>query len=50
VARVPAGEDWTEIALDLRQFEGEPVHVRLLYVSPAPASAWRVMSVRIGRQ
>ncbi len=50
LARVPAGEDWTAIELDLRAFDGEPVQIRLIYASVAPASASRAISLWIRRR
>ena len=48
VARVAPGEDWAEVDVDLSAFQGEPVRVRLIYVSPAVQSAgWRVIRLRI---
>ncbi len=50
VARVAPGADWADVDVDLSAFQGEAVRVRLIYVSPAAASAgWRVISLRIVR-
>jgi bacillolysin len=48
--RVPPGEDWSDVEVDLRAFAGEAIRVRLVYVPPAVAtSGWRVISLRIVR-
>ena len=48
VARVSPGEDWAEVDVDLSAFQGEPVRLRLVYVSPAVQPAgWRVIRLRI---
>jgi hypothetical protein len=50
MARVPPGEDWTEVEVDLGVFNGEPVRLRVVYALPAAASSgWRVISLRIVR-
>ena len=48
VARVSPGEDWAEVDVDLSAFQGEPVRLRLVYVSPAVQPAgWRIIRLRI---
>jgi len=48
VARVAPGADWAEVDVDLSAFQGEPVRLRVVYVSPAAASAGsRVIRLRI---
>jgi Zn-dependent metalloprotease len=51
VARVPPGEAWMEIDVDLSEYAGLRVHVRFLY-QPAggEAATWRVGNVRVTRR
>ena len=49
VARVPPGEDWTKVDLDLSAFDGEAVRVRLVYALPTASSSRRQVTLRIVR-
>jgi hypothetical protein len=55
-AAVPAGSDWMPVAVDLSQFAGQVVYLRLVYagtpVEDDPALAWIVdgISVEIRRR
>jgi Zn-dependent metalloprotease len=51
VARVPPGEAWTDVDVDLSPFAGHTVQVRFVYLpSEGHASVWRVGNVRVIRK
>jgi hypothetical protein len=48
VARVPPGETWTDIEVDLSAYAGHTLHVRFVYVrGDGDIQAWRVGNVRV---
>jgi hypothetical protein len=46
VARVPPGDDQTEVVVDLAVAEGEPVLVRVIYVPASASAGWRIIRLR----